>query len=1040
MKFKCHINYICQLFCLPLYIAVSLSAMAEDIREVNIGVMAFRGEAKALKQWQPTAEYLAGKIPGYSFNIIPLSNDTIKQAVENNRVSFILTNPASYANLEAIYGITRIATLHNKRFGGAYTEFGALIFSRADRDDIRSLKDLKNKSFMAVHKNAFGGWWMALREMKVQGIDPDSDLKRLEFVGFPQDKIVLAVRDGKVDAGTVRTDLLERMAAKGIIKLSDFHILNSKEDATFPFAHSTQLYPEWPIAITHATSGLLAKKVAIALLQLDEQAPAAKAANIFGWTVPLDYQPVHELMKELHVGHYAKTEKPSMAEIISFYKYWILSFGAGLILLLAVLIYITRLNRALDGSKTSLEKEVLDRSRAEDAERKQVERIRALYEITSKPGLSLHKQIEETLELGCHLLGTEIAKVCKIDEEKQSNTFMYTVTPPDVAINPGTTLPLSNTFCSIPYASETAIAISHVGDSEYRHHPCYELSSLETYAAAPIWVNGEKYGTVNFSSRKPRDVPFTETDQDLIKLICKWVSVSIEREQMEGASIEKEKAISANRAKSAFLANMSHEIRTPLTSIIGYADASLDSDQSMYERVDALQTISRNGKHLLSIINDILDISKIEAGKLELDYAEVMLCDILSDVENLIKGQATDKNLAFNVDCQFPLPKTIVSDPLRLKQILLNLCGNAVKFTNRGHVLVQVSYDTDQQTLQIAVIDSGIGMTEEQIEIVFEAYKQADKSTTRQFGGTGLGLSLSRQLAEKLNSTLTATSQPGIGTKFLLTLDISQTDNIELIDHYDQQEVTEAANVQTLSDSLVSGSILLVEDTLDIQRLTAMHLERMGADVTLAENGKQAVEATQNTTFDLILMDMQMPVMNGLDAIEIIRKQQAYKHPIVALTANATHEDQQICMDYGCDGFVTKPVTKQRLQNLVRQYLETRLIDEDTRPILSSVLEEEPEMLALLPKYMAGLEQIEADITLALSEQNWEIARSLSHDLKGSGGMYGFMPLSELGGKIEFQIINSNYEQATSLIETMLAMFRRIKAGIEISLENSAQL
>lgn len=1013
-----------------LHFVWSLPVLADDLIEVKIGVLAFRGEAKAKKKWQPTADYLANKIPGHSFSITPLTNDTIKDSVKSRKIDFVLTNPASYVDLEILYGITRITTLRNKRLDGAYTKFGAVIFTRSDRNNIKSLEDLENKSFMAVHKKAFGGWWMALRELKAHDIDPESDLKSLQFVGFPQDKIVQAVREGTVDAGTVRTDLLERLDAQGKIKLSEFRILNQRVNSSFPFLHSTDLYPEWPIAIIKGTSEKLAQEVVIALLQLDENSLAAKAANIIGWTVPLDYQPVHELMKELRVGHYANKEKPSLSQVINFYKYWVLAFLSGFILLLGVLIYITRLNRALDHSKTSLVKEVIDRSRAQQAERIQVKRIRALYEITSKPGLSIHEQIDETLKLGCHLLNAEIAKVCKIDDEKQTNTFMYTVTPEGVTIKPGTTLPISNTFCSIPYSSESAIAISHIGDSEYRHHPCYELSNLETYAAAPIWVNGEKYGTVNFSSHKPRSIPFTETDQDLINLICKWVSVSIERELMEEASLEKEKAISANRAKSVFLANMSHEIRTPLTSIIGYADASLDSDQNMYERVDALKTIARNGKHLLGIINDILDISKIEAGKLELDNTDVMLCDVIFDVEKIIEGQAIDKGLSFSIDCQFPLPSIIKSDPLRLKQILLNLCSNAVKFTDNGHVIVQASYIENERCLQIAVIDSGIGMTAEQIEIIFEAYKQAEKSTTRKFGGTGLGLSLSRQLAEKMGGSLTASSEPGIGTKFLFSLSINDPEKIELLHSYLPSEKTVLNDTEDRAGGDIRGKILLAEDTPDIQRLIQMHLERMGADVTLADNGKQAVDATHNHSFDLILMDMQMPVMNGLEAVTTLRKQ-GYNNPIVALTANATHQDQQISMDSGFDGFVTKPINKQTLHKIVRQYLHVNSTEEDTTPIISSLLDEDPVMQIMLPKFKETLIRIDSAIQLILSEQNWDAMLSQIHKLKGMGGMYGYMDLSQIAGKIEFQLINKDYKNADTLIQEMRSMIAQINSGID---------
>jgi len=267
------------LFCLMLWYSVPAIS---DIKQIKLGVLAFRGPGLAYKMWYPTASYLEESIPEYSFRIVPLTLDDIGNSVAQGKVDFVLTNSASYAELEAQYGITRIATLRNRRAGGVYTRFGALILTRSDNESIQTLADLKGKSFAAVHPDAFGGWWMAWREMKLQGIYPVSDFERLEFSGFPQDKIVLAVRDGKVDAGTVRTDVLERMAKAGKVDLKNFRVLNAQESENFPFAHSTRLYPEWPFAIVKHTSQDLAQSVAIALLKMSPNSNAALADRSAG--------------------------------------------------------------------------------------------------------------------------------------------------------------------------------------------------------------------------------------------------------------------------------------------------------------------------------------------------------------------------------------------------------------------------------------------------------------------------------------------------------------------------------------------------------------------------------------------------------------------------------------------------------------------------------------------------------------------------------------------------------------------------------------
>ena len=346
-----------------LLFSLSKVAVAESIK---IGVLAHRGVARAMEAWSPTAKYLTERVSSYQFSIVPLTNDTIDESISRGQVDFILTNPASYASLEARHGISRIATIRNLRSSGAYTHFGALIFTRANRDDIRILSDLEGKTFMAVHPNAFGGWWMAWREILNAGVDPLQSFEEIQFSGFPQDKVVYAVRDGLVDAGTVRTDLLESMERSGLIDQREFKVLNAHTSSEFPFRHSTRLYPEWPIAISRNTPRELAQKVAIALLEMDSTNHAALSANIAGWTVPLDYQSVHELMKELKVGSYVNYGKISFSQVIQQYWLVITLFVTMLILMAIAFLSGARLNRSLQQSKTHLEREIEVRKRAEN--------------------------------------------------------------------------------------------------------------------------------------------------------------------------------------------------------------------------------------------------------------------------------------------------------------------------------------------------------------------------------------------------------------------------------------------------------------------------------------------------------------------------------------------------------------------------------------------------------------------------------------------------------------------------------------------------
>lgn len=340
---------------------------------VTVGVLAFRGEDIARQRWEQTTDYLTASLPGYSFRLAPLDLQGVEDALAANRLDFILTNPGNYVQLEAQFGITRIATLKNVRQGQVYKEFGAVIFTRADRADLRELSDLRHTSFAAVDRQAFGGFEMAWRELAEAGIDPFRDFSELRFVGFPQDEIVLQVRDGKVDAGTVRTDVLERMAGLGLIRLDDFRILNPQVTEGFPFRHSTRLYPEWAFAKSRQTSDELAKLVTIALLSMPADHTAALAGKNAGWTVPLDYQRVHDLFMELHIGPYEHFGELTLAGFVRRYWYWF----AGLLTLLAFSVFHNIRVERLVNSRTaelvrsnhSLEEEVVERKRAEDESR-----------------------------------------------------------------------------------------------------------------------------------------------------------------------------------------------------------------------------------------------------------------------------------------------------------------------------------------------------------------------------------------------------------------------------------------------------------------------------------------------------------------------------------------------------------------------------------------------------------------------------------------------------------------------------------------------
>ena len=383
-----------------------------------------------------------------------------------------------------------------------------------------------------------------------------------------------------------------------------------------------------------------------------------------------------------------------------------------------------------------------------------------------------------------------------------------------------------------------------------------------------------------------------------------------------------EQAEAAARSKSEFLANMSHEIRTPITAIIGFAESFLFSSQTKEKRFKAIQTIISSGKHLLDVVNDILDLSKIEANRLEVEKIEVSPLKILAEVDEFIGPQAIEQGLAFGINYIYPLPELIHTDPQRLKQIILNFCSNALKFTDNGHLHINVSYQESNSLFIVEVVDSGIGMSEEQIGKIFQPFEQADRSTSRRFGGTGLGLTLSCKMAKALGGSISVDSEPDRGSSFKLMIDAGKVDRSQYI--YNSEKLSlneETIELAPLITTFLSGKVLIAEDYEVNRQLLEIYMTELNLDVSFAENGKIAVENALAENFDLILMDIQMPIMDGIKAVKILREQ-GYSKPIVALTANVMKEDKEKCLAAGCNDYLAKPIDRVAFVEVLAKYLK----------------------------------------------------------------------------------------------------------------------
>jgi two-component system sensor histidine kinase/response regulator len=414
----------------------------------------------------------------------------------------------------------------------------------------------------------------------------------------------------------------------------------------------------------------------------------------------------------------------------------------------------------------------------------------------------------------------------------------------------------------------------------------------------------------------------------------KWNVVERERKQLEELRDANERAQSSNRAKSEFLANMSHEIRTPMNALLGYVEFLCDPQTTPEERGRFGETIRKSSEHLLTILNDILDISRIEASRLVINRADVSPFELAREVLTLLAPQASERDLTLVLEVPRPIPEVIETDLVRARQVLINLVGNAIKFTPAGSVRLVLRLDehelSDHRYLCFDVIDTGIGIPGDKLQQIFEPFSQADGSSTRRYGGTGLGLTISKRLALLLGGDIQLQSELGKGSTFTLQLYAGELRRAAL-----RQYTSEECQITLLSSppaptgapAPLAARILVVEDVELNQRLLAAVLRRAGATVDLADDGRQGMllaleEARRGAPHDLVLMDMQMPVMNGYEASRALRAA-GYTRPIIAMTAHAMSTDRDKCLAAGCTDYETKPIQRDRLLATCRSLLAT---------------------------------------------------------------------------------------------------------------------
>ncbi|MDX1451963.1 MAG: ATP-binding protein [Oleiphilaceae bacterium] len=519
--------------------------------------------------------------------------------------------------------------------------------------------------------------------------------------------------------------------------------------------------------------------------------------------------------------------------------------------------------------------------------------------------------------------------------------------------------------------------------------------------------------------------------------------------------ISKEEAEAANRAKSDFLANMSHEIRTPMNAILGFTEVlkrGYGKDPEESKRY--LATIASSGKHLLDLINDILDLSKVEAGRIEVERISCQAHQVVQEVVKIMRVKASEKGIALDLKATTVVPEYVQTDPSRLRQIITNLVGNAIKFTEQGGVTVTIAYhgQGDQAQLEVAVADTGIGMTQAQADAVFNPFVQADSSITRRFGGTGLGLTISKRFAEALGGDITVTSAPGEGSCFTVNVLAEASEHAALLPP--EEVVQESALVeesQSVNWRFAGQRILVVDDGDENRDLLEVVLSDVGLNIDTACDGKEGLDLACANDYAMILMDVQMPEMDGYTSVGLMRER-GLTLPVIALTAHAMKGAEQKCLDAGYSGYMTKPIDIDALLARLANALDAEQISAEeaqaaviasqevpmlvakaesmqTEAVVPSLPMHIPKFRELVERFIPRLRERMQELQTAASNQELDVIADIAHWLKGSAGSVGFHQFTEPAAELEVSAKEGRVAAVNTLLKDVLDLAQRVQVS-----------
>ena len=718
-----------------------------------------------------------------------------------------------------------------------------------------------------------------------------------------------------------------------------------------------------------------------------------------------------------------------------------------------------------------MQAELSERKRMEQELRESETSIRALYEITSSSKNDLEHCIQELLTFGCAQFGLDIGVLSKIEGDRYD---VVTAKLPNNVVLKGISLPLKLVYCQEVVRLEKLLCLQEVSKSPWREHPCYTQLKLESYLGTPVFVNGQIYGTLSFSSHHAFLGSCKAVHKELLRLMSQWIGREIERQ--DAANELARARDEALAAKGEFLATMSHEIRTPMNAVIGMASLLRGTPLTSEQR-DFVDTIHNGGDTLLTVINDILDFSKIESGSLDLEESPFEIRTCVEESFDLLLARANEKKLELAFQIEPKVPKVILGDITRLRQILVNLLSNAIKFTTEGEVFVSVDARPltsvsplqngvpDKYEIQFLVKDTGIGIPPERLDRLFKPFSQVDSSTTRKYGGTGLGLVICKQLVEMMGGEISVKSKEKEGSTFYFSIIAQATENNAIHTH------------DTIQPELTGKRLLIVDDNATNRQILDKQASSWGMLTRVTASGMEALRLLhQQESFDLAILDMQMPDLDGCSLAIEIHQLEAYQTlPLVMLTSLGFYSLERSKIEQHFAAYLTKPIKQSLLFDTLMNVFSSQKVRVHTKQVEPSstafdLAQKQPLRILLAednstnqkvalhllermgyradsfglgnPSFLIQLMEgfledgiaIVAKAIEAFKQQDASTLELVTHGLKSSSSYLGALNLSQICKDLESIAATGNLLPAADLIQALEKEYAQVERALNLKL------